>query len=135
MDRKDSAGGSLYLGELIEEFWEELDRDFHLFHQIDLMEELFNRSETTLGPARLLNYIQRFPEASEFWAKQAGGREHRDWTSSVYMEASIVNAVNSLTLTMADAPKSVRKNFPMITGPEKPREKRKTTLADIMKHF
>lgn len=135
MDRADPGGGSLYLGELIEEYWEELDRDFHFFHGIDLMEELWVKKETTLGPRRLLNFIQRFPEGSEFWAAQAGGREHRDWSTSVYMQASIINAVNSLTLAMTNAPKSVRTKFPMITGPEKPKQKKKTTASDILAMF
>lgn len=51
------------------------------------------------------------------------------------MQASIINAVNSLTLAMTNAPKSVRTKFPMITGPEKPKQKKKTTASDILAMF
>lgn len=84
----------------------------------------------------MLSLVETLPEGSEFHASVAGGREFRPWDTKTHLLANIFNAVNTGTLVLSNAPKSMRQKFRPITGPETPQKKQaQNGLMSFLKRF
>lgn len=132
MGREDAGGGSLALGELLDEYGAELFADFLTAYRLDLTEILFGSVGTSrMAPRLILSLIENLPEGSLFKAQMQGGKEYREWTLTNWFMAQLINAVNTNSMIAANMPASKRKQFPMITGPDSLKPK-KVTLQNIM---
>lgn len=95
-------------------------------------------------PRLLVSLIEKLPEGSEYMAEMAGGREFRDWNTTEYLLAAVVNAVHTNTLATANWSKGKRPEIPFIEGPQRPDgasakasagDKPMPTLLEIMARF
>jgi hypothetical protein len=81
--------------------------------------------------------VENLPEGSAIRADIAGGDEFRPWDTKTYLLANIFNAINSNTLVLSNAPKSMRNKVHPITGPERDNaadaEKRRAVGAFLRK--
>lgn len=134
----DASGGSAALGELIDNHGAALYSDFHTYYHIDLAEAIYGERKSRIEPRLLLSMVENLPEGSSFVAQMSGGIEHRPWSTQTYLLANIVNAVNSNTLVLANAPESVRKKVGVINGPhfaDKTRNEEQSANAAFLKRF
>lgn len=74
MDRVGTGGGSLYLGELIDEHGFALAADFLTEYGIRLADVLF-----VWSPREVLALVEVLPPAGRFQAHLAGGEKWREW--------------------------------------------------------
>ena len=94
MDGGDPAGGSAYLGELIDQYGDVLIPDLRHEYGLDLR-DLFN-PEAKLSPRYVLAHIKHLPMDSAFVAERRGGQQFRGWDESRYIAVANVNAIRTL---------------------------------------
>lgn len=95
MELDGHAGGSRVLGELIDEYGDELDYEFTQAG-IDLVEVIAGR--TNWCPGRLLSFIEQLPEDGPFKAALQGGPEYRGWDIKTFLLADIWDGLSTNTL-------------------------------------
>jgi hypothetical protein len=118
---EDHPGGSLALGELIDEHGAALFRDLRLYYQIDLVQvvrDMKTRKGTEQWPRLLLYLIDMLPEGSEFQAALAGGREMREWGLTQYLLMAVANNITANTMIVGGVPIKDRKKFHMVEPPK-----------------
>lgn len=111
-----SGGGSLALGEILDEYGEELFIDLKREYSLDIVE--FLRGEVATSPRLILAMIRHLPEGTNFMAVQAVKLQERreqdtqtdtdaqvavdpieevkQWTEDRRLMAQLINAVNML---------------------------------------
>jgi hypothetical protein len=119
------AGGSRILGELIDEYGDELDYEFTQAG-IDLIEVIAGR--TNWCPARLLSFIENLPEDGPFKAALQGGPEFRSWDIKTYLLADLYDAVCTNTVVSGNWAKGKAPKIPPYPRPgaEKAKEEVKS---------
>ena len=124
MDGFDSIGGSVWLGELIDNFGEYIACDLTETYGIDLR-DIF-RDDSDMSPRWLLSHIKNLPLGSRFYSEQRGGQQFRGWDESRYAMVATVNAVRALQYTYITAHSKKRPQLPeMFPVPEKEIVKKK----------
>lgn len=101
MDGNHFVGGSIWLGELIDEYGEHIAADLTETYGIDLR-DMF-RDDKDLSPRWLLSHILNLPLGSRFYAEQQGGQQFRGWDESRYAAVATVNALRALQYTYISA--------------------------------
>jgi hypothetical protein len=95
------VGGSVWLGELIDQYGEYLVADLTETYNIDLR-DIF-RDDKDLSPRWLMAHILNLPLGSRFYAEQQGGQQFRGWDESRYAQVATVNAIRALQYTYISA--------------------------------
>lgn len=125
MDGIHSVGGSVWLGELIDQYGEYIAADLTETYGIDLR-DMF-REDTDLSPRWLLTHIKNLPLGSRFYSEQRGGQQFRGWDESRYAMVAVVNAVRALQYTYISAHSKKRPKMPeMFPVPERTIRKKAT---------
>ena len=101
MDGIHIVGGSVWLGELIDQYGEYLVADLTETYNIDLR-DIF-RDDKDLSPRWLMAHILNLPLGSRFYAEQQGGQQFRGWDESRYAQVATVNAIRALQYTYISA--------------------------------
>lgn len=123
MDGRHPSGGSRWLGELIDEFGEQLAADLMEVYGVDLRDVLV--PEARLTPLWMLTLIKGLPESSRFVAERRGGPQFRGWDVKAYAAAATVNAVRALQYTYVCANSKSRPKVPdMFPVPDQTVKKR-----------
>jgi hypothetical protein len=111
------GGGSIWLGELVDDFGEYIAADMSETYGIDLR-DMF-RDDKDLSPRWLLAHIINLPIGSRFYAEQQGGQHFRGWDESRYAMVATVNAVRALQYTYISAHSKRKPKMPdMFPVPE-----------------
>lgn len=105
MDQEHPAGGSLALGELIDEHGSALAHDLRAHYGLDLRDVVADlcSGRPTTSPWWLLALIEELPQGSAYVADLQGGRVHRDWTTDRYLLAALFDAVQINTVAVVRA--------------------------------
>lgn len=126
MDGIDSIGGSVWLGQLIDEFGEYIACDLTETYGIDLR-DIF-REDSDMSPRWLLSHIKNLPLGSRYYSEQRGGQQFRGWDESRYAAVATVNAIRALQYTYITAHSKKRPKMPeMFPVPEKEIVQKKVT--------
>ena len=104
MDAGHAAGGSVALGQLIDDYGSVIAADLAEVYHVDLR-DLYREG---LSPRWWLNLIVQLPPGSRFYAEKRGGPAFRGWDEDRYAMVAVVNAVRALQWTYV-ASKSKRK--------------------------
>lgn len=124
MDGIHSVGGSLWLGQLIDDYGDYIAADLVETYNVDLR-DMF-REDSGLSPRWLLNLIVNLPFSSRFYAEQQGGQQFRGWDESRYAMVATVNAIRALQYTYVAAHSKRKPKMPdMFPVPEVKVKKRK----------
>ncbi len=124
MDGIHPVGGSIWLGQLIDDYGDYIAADLTETYGIDLR-DMF-RDDKDLSPRWLLNHIINLPFGSRFYAEQQGGQQFRGWDESRYAAVATVNAVRALQYTYVAAHSKRKPKQPeMFPVPEAKVKKRK----------
>ncbi|MFD7101935.1 hypothetical protein [Streptomyces celluloflavus] len=97
MDGGHAGGGSLQLGQLIEQGHGAAIR--YDLQRIGL--DLADVWRGTLAPRRVLDLVEQAPDDSAFAASQRGGLAHRAWPLDRHMQAALIDAVNASAWVIA----------------------------------
>lgn len=131
VQRGDTAGGSLALGDLIDERGGALYRDLLLYYGVDLVDVVAGRSHHS--PRLVVALIEWLPEDSAFAAAINGGRRWLGWTEDRMLRAALYDAMNANTVATGQWKKRPPRIDPW---PRPNRRKRKpTSIAAIRRHF
>ena len=127
------GGGSLALCELIDRHGGALVADFRRFYGLDLPDALFGTRP--VAPPLLLALVEELPDESALAAALRGGPDHRGWTVTAHLLASVIDAVGegAWITAQAHSRKRVRrpKRFPRpAAGRRHP-----VTVADLAQRF
>lgn len=95
----DAAGGSLQLGQLIDDGHGQAIR--YDLQRIGL--DLADLWRGTLAPRRVLDLVEQSPDDSAFHASLRGGAEHRAWPIERHFQAALLDAVNTAAWVTAQA--------------------------------
>lgn len=101
MDGGHPGGGSRELGQLIDEYGEQLAADLLEVYGVDLR-DIFN-PKSRLTPLWILVLVKGLSEGSRFVAECRGGPEFRGWDAGRYAQVATVNAVRALQYTYITA--------------------------------
>ena len=127
------AGGSLGLCELIDNYGTALLADFYRFYRLDLTEALYG--SRPVAPCLLLALVEELPDESAFAATVRGGPQHRGWTVSAHLLASVIDAVGEAAWITAqtNSKKRIRrpKRFPRPAA----QQQRPATVAALAQRF
>lgn len=114
MDGEQPGGGSLQLGQLIDDGYGAAIR--YDLQRIGL--DLADVWRGTLAPRRVLDLVEHGPDDSAFAAQQRGGLEHRAWPLERHMQAALIDAMNSAAWILAQVnSKSDVKRPPAVARP------------------
>ena len=123
MDGCHFVGGSIWLGELIDDYGDYIVADLSETYGIDLR-DMF-RDDANLSPRWLLTHILNLPIGSRFYAEQQGGQQFRGWDESRYALVATVNAIRALQYTYISAHSKRKPKLPdMFPVPERKVKKR-----------
>lgn len=103
MDEGLPVGGSLHLGELIDQHGSALAHDFQAVYGLslrDLVADLCS-DQPSITPWWVLGLVEELGENSAFMGSVAGGREFRGWTTDRHIQAGIYDAIQINTVTTA----------------------------------
>lgn len=114
MESAGHAGGSRILGELIDEYGDELDYELTQAG-IDLVEVIAGR--TNWCPGRLLSFIEQLPEDGPFKAALQGGPEFRGWDIQTYLLADLWDGLSTNTLVSGNWAKGKTPKIPPYPRP------------------
>ena len=92
MDGAHSDGGSLQLGQLIDDGYGPALR--YDLQRVGL--DLADVWRGSLCPRRVIDLVEQGPDDSAFAAALRGGPEHRAWTLERHMQALMVDALNTV---------------------------------------
>lgn len=95
MDAGDPGGGSIELAKLIDQFGEQLLRDFFIYYNLDLRDVLVSGSR--LSPRTCIALIRQLPDDSATVAELRGGHQFVGWTYDRYLLAQLVDSVRENT--------------------------------------
>ena len=117
MDGIHFLGGSIWLGELIDQYGDYIAADILETYSIDLR-DIF-KDDGGLSPRWLLSMILNLPLGSRFYAEQQGGQQFRGWDESRYAMVATVNAIRALQYTYISAHSKKKPKMPeMFPVPE-----------------
>lgn len=126
-------GGSLALCELIDAHGGPLLADFRRYYQLDLADVLFGPAP--VAPRLLLALVEELPDDSALAAAVRGGPEHRGWTVTAHLLASVIDAVGEAAWVTAqtNARKRIRRprRFPRPTT----QQRQPITVAALAERF
>ncbi len=97
MDGEHPGGGSLQLGQLIDDGYGAAIR--YDLQRVGL--DLADVWRGTLAPRRVLDLVEQGPDDSAFAAQQRGGLAHRAWTLERHLQAALLDAMNSAAWILA----------------------------------
>lgn len=121
------AGGSVQLGELIDEHGEAL-----LFDLQNMGVDLYDlwRPNSGLTPRKVLWLVGQLPQSSAFAASCRGGAEFRSWTVETYLLAAIANLLQA-----ANRQRAGKRSAKPVVEPPKPKRKPKrvVTVSEIIR--
>lgn len=126
-----SAGGSLQLAELIDEYGEHIYRDLHEYagglNLVDLL-----RDDSGYSPRQILLLIKGLPLESATIALMRGSEEFRGWGIDRYQRAALIDAVreNTYAFISANSKKKVAAPEPVYRPKDKVK-KRSTGQPNI----
>lgn len=136
MDRGCPGGGSLGLGQLIDDHGAELAFDLQRYLSISLADVVADLCSDTpqSSPRWWIALIGQLPMDGAFAAANLGSREHRDWGVVAYLLAALLDAVQVNTTVTARA--AGAKKFPAPTpawrpGASQPK-RRGTSLSALL---
>ena len=116
MVRDVASGGSLALGELIDQHGSAIYSDLLSVYGVDLIEVIAGRSPHT--PRVLLGLIEHLPEGCALPAAMAGRPDGRFWTSQTAVLAAVHNALQVNTIVTGHITRAAdRKAFSFIEPP------------------
>lgn len=119
-----AAGGSLQLGELIDEHGPALLHDLQGLG-IDLRD--LWRPGTAVTPRYVLWLVGQLSPESAFRASHQGGPEFRSWTSTTYLLAGVVNLLHAANRQRAGK----KTRDPLVRGPAAKPKVRRVSVAEI----
>lgn len=126
-------GGSLALCELTDSYGAALLADFRRFYGLDLVGALYG--DEPVAPRLLLALVEELPDDSALAAAVRGGPEHRGWTVTAHLLASVIDAVGEAAWVTAQANSRKRirrpRSFPRPTSPRR----RPVTVAALAERF
>jgi hypothetical protein len=99
VDGADPGGGSLQLGQLIDDGHGPAIR--YDLQRVGL--DLADVWRGTLCPRRVIDLVEQGPDDSAFRAALRGGPDHRAWTLERHMQALMVDALNTIWWVNAQA--------------------------------
>jgi hypothetical protein len=126
-------GGSLALCELTDRHGAALLADFRRFYGLDLAEALYG--SRPVAPSLLLALAEELPDESAFAAAVRGGPQHRGWTVSAHLLASVIDAVNEAAWITAQANSRKRVRRPRRFPRPDAEQRRPATVADLAHRF
>lgn len=119
------AGGSIQLGQLIDERCAELTYDLRSLG-VDIR-DLF-RDGRELTPRYVLILHGQLPDTSASYAAQRGGPEYRPWTATAHLLATLVNLTYAGNRQRGGKPTKK----PLIEPPNPKKKPSKVTVAELL---
>lgn len=119
MDREDSAGGSVALAKLFDEFGEAITADFQSEYGLNIVREI----EQGMSPAQIIVLIRQLPLESRTVSARRGGDDFIGWGVDRYMTAQLIDAVQMTThaVVQSNSKKKVRAPKPVYRPGKKPK--------------
>ena len=99
MDGVDPGGGSTGLAELIDKYGEYLVADFQSEYGLNLIREI----RAGMSPAHIIVLVRQLPLESRTIAHMRGGEDFVGWGMERYMQAHLIDAVQSVGYAVAQS--------------------------------